>query len=97
MSFVNVTSRAALAGPAPSAGVAAAEHQSPQIVTAWANLIGVDIATSPDVSVGRCTQAVNDDLLAASATAGHDGHEVLATKVTKKKPKNLRDLRVLRG
>jgi len=34
MSLVNVTSFAALAGPAPSAGVAAADTQTAQIVTA---------------------------------------------------------------
>src|SRR5205809_3883469 len=52
-SFVNVTSLAALAGAAPSAGVATANNQSAQIVTARANLTAVDIATSSDVNVGR--------------------------------------------
>ena len=50
MSLVNVTLVAAVAGPAPNAGVAANNNPSDQVVRAWANLTAIDIASSSDQS-----------------------------------------------
>ena len=46
MSLVNVTLVAAVAGPAPNAGVAASNNPSDQVVRARANLTAIDIASS---------------------------------------------------